>query len=70
MIVYNWKKHSKIEENELGIRTDECMATIIENNFIDNTQQAQSINCIMTHPLIAMDFGEIDKKCMELGILE
>jgi len=36
----------------------------------DIKQFKKHINLPILHPLIAMDFSEIDKKCMELGILE
>ena len=36
----------------------------------DIKQFKKHINLPILHPLISMDFDEIDKKCMELGILE
>jgi thiamine biosynthesis protein ThiI len=55
-----------------------CDAFVIGHAIYDTSQDILSdikqfkkhINLPILHPLIAMDFSEIDKKCMELGILE
>jgi len=55
-----------------------CDAFVTGHTIYDTSQDILSdikqfkkhINLPILHPLIAMDFDEIDKKCMELGILE
>jgi len=55
-----------------------CDAFVTGHTIYDTSQDILSdikqfkkhINLPILHPLISMDFDEIDKKCMELGILE